>query len=148
MIEKYIRITYLLDQIGPFSPRLDSIQDIIQSPDFKYQKEAFPEVLMDTLAQSSYWLHHELFDESYLYRKDFENLSGMQQIHLKMLDIGAALMDKGFPFQYDAKKYNFSGKSEFASYAKSFIEQCHKRRDHLKNSQKLSRIPVPQKTKE
>ena len=74
MIEKYIHICNLLDQTGPLSPRLDLVQKLIQAPDFKYQKESFPGILTDTLAQSAYWLHIELFNETNLHQKDFKSI--------------------------------------------------------------------------
>ena len=131
MFEQYLQICHLLDQTGPLKSRLDLIQATIQKPDFKYQKESFPEILTDTLVQSSYWLDTELFDSSYLCEKNFEHLSGMQQAHLKMLDIGITLMRKGFSLKYNPEKYTDTGKSEFSPYAKTFIEQCYKRQDFL-----------------
>lgn len=147
MIEKYLQICNLLDQIGPIKPRLDMVQRIIQSPDFKYQKEAFPEILTDTLAQSSYWLDAELFDESYLRQKSGENLSATQQAHLKMLDIGIFLMEKGFPLKHNSEKFNDTGKSNLAPYAETFIRQCHQRNAFL-HEKKVSVFPSFQKTKD
>ena len=149
MIEKYLEICDLLNQIGPLKPRLDLIQKMIQSPDFKYQKESFPGVLTDILAQSAYWLHMDLFEERYLYQKNFENLPVIQQDHLQLLDIGVALLEKGFPLKYNAEKYGGTGISELTPYAKKFIEQCHKRYDFLHGKkEKIRPIPVNQRTRD
>ena len=131
MIEKYIEISDLLNQMGDPMPHLEKIQKIIQDPDFRCEKKAFPEVLVDIFLNSSYWLAQELFDESYLYREKDRNLNGMQSLHLKMTDIGSALIDKGFPVEYHPEKYNQKGPSELAGYAKTFAEQCHKRHAFL-----------------
>ena len=149
MLKKYLQICDLLEQLGSPQTRLELIQEIIQKPDFKYQKESFPEILTDTLAQSAYWLDTELFDESYLYKKPDPSLFPMQNIHLKMLDIGVSLLDKGFPLKYNTEKYSSTGKANLAAYAKTFIEQCHKRRDflHRKTTHKEKKILPPiQKT--
>lgn len=151
MIEKYINICYLLEQLGPPMPRLEQIQKIIQDPNFKYQKEAFPEILTDTLAQSTYWLRTELFDESYLYQKDPQKLStAIQLSHLKLLDIGCALMDKGFPLEYRQEKYEQKGPDQLAGYVKAYIEQCHKRHRFLnkKNASHKKQLSDIQKVKE
>ena len=91
MIEKYIDICNLLDCFGHFHPNLDAIQRIIRQPDFRYDPYESPEILTDTFLNSSYWLDSELFDESCLYKKEKQNLPSVQQIHIKMLDIGAVL---------------------------------------------------------
>ena len=138
MIRKYIEICDLLNEPGPEMPRLEYIQKIIQDSHFKYQKEAFPEVLTDTLAQSSYWLDTDLFDERCLYQKDPQKSSKpVQRIHLKLLDIGSALMDKGFPLEYHPEKYNQKGPQQLAPYVKTFIEQCHKRHAFLQKEKSI-----------
>ena len=132
MIRKYVKICSLLEKLGQPIPRLEQVQQIIQDPGFKYQKMPFSEILTDTLARSSYWLRTELFDESYLYQKDSKNLSTEVQLtHLKLLDIGCTLMDKGFPLEYHPEKYKEKGPDQLAGYVKTFVEQCHKRRNFL-----------------
>ena len=146
MIEKYIEISDLLNQMGDPMPHLEKIQKIIQDPDFRCEKKAFPEVLVEVFLNSSYWLAQELFDESYLYRKKDQNLHGMQSLHLKMTDIGSALIDKGFPVEYQSEKYTQKGPAELAGYAKTFAEQCHKRHAflHGKIAHKKKNIPFQQ----
>ena len=147
MIEKYIQIANLLDQAGPMGSRLDSIKEIIQRPDFKYEKKSFPEIFTDTLALSSYWLHMELFDERCLYKIDLKNLTGEQEDHLKMLDIGCLLIDKGFPLKFQPRA-GAEMNAGIADYARTFMEQCHKRHAFLKKQKKLPHIIPSQKIKE
>ena len=131
MLEKYIEICELLDCLGQFHPRLDIVQKMVQQPDFHYDKFACPEFLTNTLMVSSYWLDRELFDETYLYKKENQNLLPMQQAHLKMVDIGVLLLDKGFPLKYDAENFLQNDPHQLGGYAKVFVEQCHKRHDFL-----------------
>ena len=127
--------------------RLEQIQHIIQDPNFKYQKESCPDILTDTLTQSSYWMHTELFDESYLYKKENQFLSSSQKIHLKMVDIGVMLLNKGFPLEYEPKNFSQIGSNQLATYVKTFVEQCHKRHAFLKG-QKTKRIFPIQKVRD
>ena len=131
MIEKYLEICNLLDCLGQFNPNLDTIQKIIQQPDFRYAPYEFPEILTNTLSASSYWLDQELFDERYLYKKENKNLSSLQEAHLKMLDIGVTLLNKGFPLKYDPEHFSEPGVTQLGNYVKTFIEQCHKRKAFL-----------------
>lgn len=127
MLKKYIQICNLLDDIGPFQPRLKAVQEMVRSPDFVYQKKSSPHILTDTFARSSYWLDKELFDETCLYANKVDDLTGEQQTHLLMLDIGSDLISKGFPMEYHPNNYNQKGLNQMAHYAKVFMEQCHKR---------------------
>ena len=149
MQNKYMYICNLLDQIGPVSPRLDLIHKMIKSPDFIYRKEEHPEMMMKTLAESSYWLDQELLDESYLYQKEIQKLSPMQQAHLKMIDIGCLLMEKGFPLEYHTEDFTALGPNQLAPYVQIFVEQCHKRKSFLEkrpHKQKNKRPFISQKT--
>ena len=106
MIEKSTkRICELLDQLGSFGTRLDLILEIVQNPDFCYEPSPYSKVLTNRFVVSSYWLDRELFDESYLYQQEMQDLFPMQKAHLKMLDIGGVLIDKGFPLEYHPQKY-------------------------------------------
>lgn len=131
MIEQYIQICELLDSIGHFKPRLEMVQEIIQKPDFQYNPLECPKILTRTFICSSYWLDKELFDESYLYKKNLQNLSSMQQNHMQMINIGALLLSKGFPLEYEQEKMNIDGPKNLIPYAKTFVEQCHKRKAFL-----------------
>ena len=130
MLEKYFEICKLIDDAQEsLMSRLEKIQKIIQDPNFKYQKEACPQIMTGTLASSSYWLRLDFFDESCLYQK--KSKDGIQQLHLKLLDIGSALIDKGFPLEYHPEKYKEQGPDQLAPYVKAFVEQCHKRHAFL-----------------
>lgn len=131
MIEKYGQICYLLEELGNFDARFNEIEKIIQSPNFRYEKKDFPEILEDTFLRSSYWLRTELFDESYLYQTEPSQLQGEQHAHIRMLDVGATLIDKGFPLEYHPEQYQKKGPDVLAPYVKAFSEQCHKRHDFL-----------------
>ena len=131
MIEKYFEICKLIDGAQEsLMSRLEKIQKIIQDPNFKYQKEACPQIMTGTLASSSYWLRLDFFDESCLYQKKPKD--GIQPLHLKLLDIGSALMDKGFPLEYHPEKYQEKGPDQLGPYVKAFVEQCHKRHAFLR----------------
>ena len=141
MFEKYIKICELLDCLEPSHPRLDIVRQMIQQPDFHYDKLACPEFLTNTLMMSSYWLDHELFDESYLYKKEDQNLSAMQQTHLKMVDIGVLLLDKGFPLKYNVEDFLQIGPHQLGGYVKTFAEQCHKRYAFLHGKSMKKQMP-------
>ena len=81
--------------------------------------------------ESSYWLDRELFEESCLYKTKTQNLSNQQKVHLQMVDIGVALLDKGFPLKFEPQKYTQQGPNQLASYVKTFAEQCHRRQQFL-----------------
>ena len=140
MIEKYLEICELLDQIGDMKVHLDLAHQRIKSPDFYYSPEECPEILTNTFLACSYWLDKELFDESCLYKKDCNHISS----HVKMLDIGCTLIDKGFTLEYDPTHYKQNGLHQLGGYVKTFAEQCHKRHAflhekiaHKTNSQKI-----------
>ena len=147
MIEKYIHICDLLDCLGAFPPRLDIVQQMIKQPDFCYIPYESPEILTDTFLASSYWLDKELFDETYLYKRNTENLSPMQKTHLKMVDIGVDLLEKGFPLKYNPDKFVAQGPRQLSEYVKTFAEQCRKRRAFLR-TQKTRHVPLVQRLKE
>lgn len=127
MQRKYYQIYLLLDQQDQWGSRLNRIQRIIQQPDFQYKKEAEADFILGIFLKSSYWLDKELFNESYLYTKKKQNLLPMQRIHLQMVDIGASLLDKGFPLKYDPSEYSESGLNQLGPYVKTFVNQCQQR---------------------
>lgn len=139
MIEKYLEVCNLLDCLGHFHPNLDAIQKIIQQPDFRYEAYEFSNMLTNTFLASSYWLDRELFDESCLYKKTSQTTSP----HLKLLDIGCTLIDKGFPLEYDSRKYEENGVNQLAPYVKTFVEQCHKRHAFLNKSKRKTKLILP-----
>ncbi len=138
---KYAQIYSLLEEQGPFVPRLEKIRQIIQQPDFKYDQQAGPEILESIFLHSSYWLRLDLFDESYLYKNDPQNLLPIQKLHLQMVDIGVSLLNKGFPLEFKPERYTQNGLDILAPYAKAFSEQCHKRHAFL-NSIKTKMHPT------
>jgi len=135
MFRKYAKINFLLEELGPFAPRLEQIRQIIQQPDFHYDKQAGAEFMENVFLDSSYWLRLDLFDESYLYKKDPQDLLPIQRLHLQMVDIGVSLLNKGFPLKFKPEKYTQQGPNNMAPFAKAFSEQCHKRRDFLRKIQ-------------
>ena len=140
MREKYRQIYFLLDQQGQWLPRLDRIQQIVRHPDFLYQKEKGADIILSMFLKSSYWLDKELFDENYLYKRKKQNLLPIQNIHLKMVDIGVSLLEKGFPLEYNSSEYTLFGLNEMAPYVRRFVAQCHKKYN-------LSHIPMVHKTR-
>ena len=127
MIEKYLQVCGLLEQVGTGESHLDQIQKIVQKPDFQYDVLSCPNFLTNLFLACSYWLDKELFDERCLY----ERCHKVASPHLKMLDIGATLIDKGFPLEYHPQKYEQNGPKHLAPYVKTFVEQCHKRHAFL-----------------
>ena len=130
----YYQIYMLLDQLNQPNSRLNKIQKIIQQPNFQYKKEDGADLILSMFLKSSYWLDKELFDESYLYKKENKNLLPMQQIHLTMVDIGATLLTKGFPLEYRASEYITAGPKELAPYVETFVKQCHNRHTFLQQN--------------
>ena len=63
------------------------------------------------------------------------------------MDIGCALMDKGFPLEYHPEKYKEKGPDQLAPYVKAFVEQCRKRRAFLRTP-KTRHVPLVQRLKE
>ena len=137
MLEKYLEICDLIDLYGTKESRWDIIYQKIKAPDFQYKTEEFPEILVSTFLASSYWLDTELFDEKCIYKTDHKNVDSS---HLKMLDIGCILIDKGFPLEYDPEKHMHIGPHQLGGYVKTFVEQCHKRHAFLHNR-------IPHKTR-
>ncbi|MBQ3696171.1 MAG: hypothetical protein II938_04325 [Alphaproteobacteria bacterium] len=127
MREKYFEICDLINELGPLNARLDSVRGIVSKPDFQYKKEEGGDIVAGQFLASSYWLAQELFDESYLYKKTSRLLTASQNAHLKMVDIGVELLNKGFPLQYDPAKYEAVGPGKLAPYVKTFAEQCQKK---------------------
>ena len=150
MLEKYLEVCDLLEKIGFEGYHLNSIYQKVKSPDFQYKKEDLPEILICTFLASSYWLDMELFDESCLYKMDYKNV--LSQKHLKMLDIGCTLIDKGFPIEYIPENYTQTGPHQLGGYVKTFVEQCHKRhaflQERISHKKKNDRNLTFQKTLE
>ena len=124
---KYYQVCRLADADGPWEPRLNEIRAIIQRPDFEYKKEYGADIAVRAITRSSYWLDKELFNESYLYQKQKQNLFELQPIHFELVDIGAFLLSKGFPIKYNPEEYAEKGPDQLAPYVKEFVKQCHKR---------------------
>ena len=127
MRNQYYQIYSLLDQLESWNPRLDKIQHIIRRPDFHYSKKDGGDFILNMFLRSSYWLDKEVFVEDYLYKKRKQDLLPMQKAHLKMVDIGVALLEKGFPIKYNPSEYNHVGPDQLGNYVETFIKQCHKK---------------------
>ena len=127
MKQKYFQILELLQEQSNALPRLQEVHEIVKHPDFHYENASAADFVLDVFLKSSYWLDRELFDESYLYSKERQNLSPTQMVHLKMVEIGASLMDKGFPVRYNPSEYAQQGPDQMSSYVKILVEQIHKK---------------------
>ncbi|MBP5534620.1 MAG: hypothetical protein J6Y03_03850 [Alphaproteobacteria bacterium] len=126
--EDYFQINQLAGEASPWLPRLNQIRKIIQKPDFQYSEEDGADFMLTSFLGSSYWLDKELFNENYLYRRKFKGLhTAFQEIHFQMVDIGALLLKKGFPLEYEPSIYRNQGPDQLASYVKAFVKQCHER---------------------
>lgn len=127
MQKAYRQIYLLLEELSQWNPRLDKIREIIQQPGFQYEKEEGADMISTIFVRTSYWLDKELFDDSYLYQKEKQKLLPFQTAHLKLVDIGAILLSKGFPLIYDPSAHTALGPNQLGPYVKTFVEQCHKR---------------------
>ena len=141
MKEKYRQIYPLLEQLGPWQSRLEQMHKIIRDPLFRYEQKDGGDVILNLFLRSSYWLDKELFDDSYLYNRKIKKLLPMQQVHLKMVTIGADLLAKGFPLMYQPTDYNVTGPSQLSIYVKTFAEQCQK--TYALSRQKISHKKQP-----
>ena len=99
MKQDYFQILDLLQEQSDALSRYEKIHDIVQQPHFRYEKDRAGDFVLGVFLKSGYWLDRELFDESYIYSKENQNLSPSHLVHLKMVDIGVSLVDKGFPVQ-------------------------------------------------
>ena len=131
MKETYFKIYILLEQLGNPIPRLEMVDRIVRQSSFKYKKEDGADLVQALFLRSCYWLDKELFDETYLYKKSQQTLSSIQNHHLKMVNIGAILLEKGFPLNYNTLEYTAQGPNQLGNYVKIFIEQCHKQHAFL-----------------
>ena len=131
LAKDYIDIIFLSQETGPYTPRLYQMREIIEKPDFRYSKEDGADDMLIVFLGSSYWLDKELLDEDYLYKKDLpKQHTGMQKVHFLMVDMGALLLKKGFPLEWDWDMLSSGlGMDQVTPYAKAFARQCHKRYD-------------------
>ena len=139
MTEEYFEILDLLEEQSNPLPRLQKIHEIVQQPNFQYE-QGTGDFVLGVFLKSGYWLDRELFDESYLYSKNPQNLSPSQMVHWKMVDIGVSLLDKGFPVRYNPAEYVQQGPFQMGSYVKTLVEQIHTKhaRCTLSNGKKLA----------
>ena len=159
LMRKYWEVIRLVNEADSWFPRLDKIHEIVQQPDFYYAKEAGARLMADEMISnfvcSSYWLDKEVFSEGYLYTKEKQVscFPGLVQAHLKMVDIGVSLLDKGFSLKYNPDDFKTPDGDLLppASWVKAFVEQCHKKHSlchqisHKKCTQIIEHSP---KTKE
>ena len=143
MQKKYYQIYNLLDQLDQWPQRLKQIRKVVQKPDFQYEKEDGADLILGIFLRSSYWLDRELFDESYLYRRKKQKLSLMQEAHFQMVEIGAALLGKGFPLRYNSSEYSDLGPNQLRTYVKIFVKQCQKKALLGKKVSHKSQVQVP-----
>lgn len=136
--ENYYQICALLNDLGPLNPRLDTVRGIVDKPDFQYKKELGGDIVLKQFLCSSYWLAQEVFNDNYLYKTPKHALTVTQTSHLKMVDIGVELLNKGFPVKYNPEDYARQGPDKLAPYVKTFVEQCQKKHAlvHQKAQQK------------
>ena len=147
MRQEYYQIYLLLDPLDQWNPRLNKIRKIVEKPTFQYTKEEGSDILLAMFLRSSYWLDKELFCESYLYKEDFQNLTAEQMAHFQMVDIGAALLNKGFPLKYEPAEYMALGPNQLGPYVKTFVDQCQKRYNlFYKKTSHRKKIQLPKKS--
>ena len=135
LMRKYWEVIRLVNEADTWFPRLDKIHEIVQQPDFHYAKEAVARLMADEMISnfvcSSYWLDKEVFSEGYLYTKEkqFSCSPGLAQAHLKMVDIGVSLLNKGFTLKYNPDNFKAPDGDllPLASWVKVFVEQCYKK---------------------
>ena len=146
MKKVYFEIYTLLEQLGNPLDRWKKIHQIVRQPDFQYRKEDGADFIISLFLKNSYWLDKELFDESYLYQKNNQNLLSAQNIHLEMVNIGASLLDKGFPLEYNPDEYSSLGPNQLGNYVQTFVKQCHHKYAvlHGENAKKKVNV-LPQK---
>jgi len=133
----YLDIVFLSQQPSPYIPRLYQMRKIIQKPDFRYNGEDDADYMVRVFLGSSYWLDKELLDEDYLYEKELSKQhTVMQTVHFQMVDIGALLLKKGFPLEWNCDNSN-TGLNQLTPYAKTFAKQCHKRYDLFYKNQSV-----------
>ena len=135
----YLDIVFLSQQPSPYIPRLYRMRKIIQKPDFRYNGEDDADYMVRVFLGSSYWLDKELLDEDYLYEKELSKQhTVMQTVHFQMVDIGALLLKKGFPLEWDFDMSSTNaGLNQLTPYAKTFAKQCRKRYDLFYKNQSV-----------
>lgn len=129
---KYFDVMQLLDDIGPWSPRLNLVHKMVSAPDFLYNEHINPSPFLYMVLHSAYWLDRELFDTRVVRQRYCRsNLTEEQKVHIKLLDIGCILMEKGFPLEQVAQKN--TGNNKFIdTWAHVFFDQCKERQAFLK----------------
>ena len=139
LLDKYLKLAHLLNKEESWLPRLEKVHETVLQPDFQYDAKSGAHIFIANFIQTSYWLDTELFDESYIYTKGYsdavrkENLGYLEvrYAHLKMVDIGVSLLDKGFPLEYNRDDYRVSENGNdflnIAHWVKTFVKQCHKK---------------------
>lgn len=130
--KKYFQAMQLLDDVGPWSLRLNSVQKIVSAKDFLYDESENPTPFLYVFMHSAYWLDQELFDPRVINQRYCRsNSTEEQRIHMRLLDIGCILIEKGFPLErimsQKAEKLNPT-----ENWAHVFWEQCQKRHIFLK----------------
>lgn len=132
---KYFSVVHLLDEIGPWDKRLESVYHIVKAPTFSYVKSPTATYLSAALANSSYWLSDELFNEEAIQKDlDDKTLQGEQKAHVWLLEIGSTLIDKGFPLKPGIENIYWQKTSPLYTYAKTFVMQCQKRNARTKKT--------------
>ncbi len=140
MKQEYFQILDLLQEQGNALPRYEKIHEIIQQPCFQYEQGSVADFVLDVFLKSSYWLDRELFDDAYLYSKEGQNLLPTQRLHLKMVDIGVSLMNKGFPIKYNPSEYTQHGPDQLKPYIETFVKQIHNK--HMLENKKTITVSL------
>ncbi|MBQ7413726.1 MAG: hypothetical protein IJV07_05610 [Alphaproteobacteria bacterium] len=125
----YFLLRQLIDSDIYLKNRLCLIRRIIALPSFKYEANQNPAGLVNLLAISAYWLDLKLFDKKAIYHiGSYRTVDPAQTTHLMLLDIGVALINKGFHFSNNVIRFNNANAySTLAPYSLTFLKQCRER---------------------
>ena len=130
---KYFRVMQLLDDANPWLPRLNLVRQIVSAPSFIYDEHQNPRPFLRVFLYSAYWLDQELFDTRVIrQRRCHSNLTGSQQAHMRLLDIGHILIEKGFPLEKNLIPKQSNPYNPTSNWAHVFLEQCLERHVFLK----------------
>lgn len=128
----YFLLVRLINEGAYREQRLQLMNDIVQLPSFQLKEKESPQAFILAFAMSSYWLDTELFNDSTCRKPVYcSDLSAVQKAHVQMLDIGSALIDKGFSFDWKMP-VNANDGSHMSSYVNTFLKQCKERNIWLK----------------
>lgn len=136
----YFLMIQLLNIPSPLEPRLDMMSAIIRHPTFICDPAAAPEQVPFMMGASAYWLREDFFNDQ-AYRKDpaDKRLNGQERNVVRYMDLGAVLMEKGFPFP---KRSELDNSSVVTPYVIFFTDQVWKRKNYF-DARKVGRSRPP-----